>query len=56
MQTEGEAERSRLKTSESMSLAEDIYKKEEQVSDEIKARALLISVNVTVLMHTLPGG
>ena len=42
-QSEGEVERSRLKTSESISLAEDIYKKEEQVSDEIKARPLLLS-------------
>ena len=36
-QSEGEVERPRLKTSESISLAEDIYKKEEQVSNEIKA-------------------
>ena len=42
LQSEGEVERPRLKTSESISLAEDIYKKEEQVSNEIKAEWCLM--------------
>ena len=49
-QTEGEAERSRLKTSESISLAEDIYKKEEQASDEIINEQ--DHLDVYVILHT----
>lgn len=37
IKAEGEEERSRLRHSESISLAEDLYKKEEQVGNKTKA-------------------
>lgn len=45
MQSEGEVQQSKLKCVDGISLAEDIYKKEEQVSGVIEARSVVVAAD-----------